>query len=175
MNIILLTVVTLARCGCASSGAKIDTDQLTEIRKGQTTVAEIVRRFGRPNVLSKNWDGTQTAAYANTGGGSDAGTLLPLMGAVVAGARTSVDSVIFYFDTSGMLTDYKSNKATQPEGTQPVQASAAEPIQTQTGASAPAQPGITKPALTRPAVTSKKRDPSGLPWWLPSEVRDLRQ
>lgn len=162
MKIYLLAIAVLALSGCASSGTKIDAAQLEEVRRGQTTVTDIVRRFGRPNFLSKNWDGTQTAAYARSEGRSDAGTLLPLMGAVVAGADTSVDSVIFYFDASGVLTDYKT---TQAAATTSARATAtAEPAQA--GSYAPAPTRINKPAPTRP---------DGLPFWLPSEIRDPRQ
>ena len=122
-----LAVLILLLSGCASTGAKIDTAQLNEIRKGQTTVAEIIRKFGRPNLLSKNWDGTQTVAYANTEGQSDSGTLLPIMGAVVAGASSGVDSVIFYFNTNGVLTNYKT---TQTAAARAEQASAPGPVAT---------------------------------------------
>jgi hypothetical protein len=176
MRILFLSAVLLTLCGCASTGAKIDPAQLNEVRKGQTTVAEIVNKFGRPNLLSKNWDGTQTAAYANTGGAPDSGTLLPLMGAVVAGAGKSVDSVIFYFDAKGVLTDYKSmqaaNEATAQQA-QPAPASAAAPPAT--GVTPPAQTTAGKPAPARTEAAKKSSDKSALPWWLPSEVRDTRQ
>ena len=89
----LTAVLALVLSACASSGTRIDSSQLHEVRKSQITVTEIVKKFGRPNLLSKNWDGTQTAAYATTAGRSDAASLLPLMGAVVGGSGT--DSVIF--------------------------------------------------------------------------------
>jgi len=165
MRIVLLIAVILALDGCASSGTKIEAAQLDQVRKGQTTVADIVKRFGRPNFLSKNWDGTQTAAYANTEGRSDVGALLPLMGAVAGG--TSADSVIFYFDASGVLTDYKTTQTTAPKA---VQASVAEPAQTGSGAPAPA--ASNKPASPRPA-TPQRQD--GLPFWFPREIRDPRQ
>jgi len=151
--------------GCATSGTRIEPAQLDQVRKGQTTVADIVKRFGRPNLLSKNWDGTQTAAYANAEGRSDAAALLPLMGAVVGGSNA--DSVIFYFDASGVLTDYKT---TQTATTRAAQTSVVEPAQTGTGA--PAQTTAARPATTRPAAP-KRHD--GLPFWLPSEIRDPRQ
>jgi outer membrane protein assembly factor BamE (lipoprotein component of BamABCDE complex) len=167
MKIYLLAVTVLALSGCAGSGTKIDAAQLDEVRRGQTTVADIVRRFGRPNFFSKNWDGTQTAAYAHSDGRSDAGTLLPLMGAVVAGAEAGVDSVIFNFDANGVLTDYRT---TQAAAAGSARASVAEPAQA--GSGVPAQTGINKPARTGPDTT--QRD-DGLPFWLPSRIRDPRQ
>jgi hypothetical protein len=158
----------LALCGCASTGAKIDTAQLNEVRKGQTTVTEIVKRFGRPNVLSKNWDGTQTAAYANTGGGSDSGTMMPLMGAMVAGTG-GVDSVIFYFDANGVLADYKSTQVAQ------IPANAAGPLPKDADAAASMQTSTGKPAAVRGDTAPKDGGRFSLPSWLPSEIRDTRQ
>ncbi|MGZ5150578.1 MAG: hypothetical protein ACXWI6_11020, partial [Burkholderiales bacterium] len=63
MKFYLLAAFSLMLIGCASSGPKIDASRLSEIRKGETTIAEIISRFGRPTILSKNMSGTQTAAY----------------------------------------------------------------------------------------------------------------
>jgi outer membrane protein assembly factor BamE (lipoprotein component of BamABCDE complex) len=196
MKTALLAALVLMLCGCASSGTRIESSQLGEVRKGQTTVDEIIKKFGRPTLLSKNWDGTQTAAYANPDGRSDAGTLLPLVGVVAAGG-SGVDSVIFYFDTRGVLTDFKS---TQTAATRAEQASTPEPVAAPATAAAPqntvparnaspvqnaspaqnvspaqnaspAQKTVTKPApAPRPASTRS----DGLPFWLPSEIRDPR-
>lgn len=165
MRTVLLMTVIVALGGCASSGRTIELAQLDQVRKGQTTVADIVKRFGHPNFLSKNWDGTQTAAYANAEGRSEAAALLPLMGAVVGGI--SADSVIFYFDASGVLTDYKT---TQTAATKAAQARVAEAAQT--GSGAPGPVAGNKPASPRPATPQR---PDGLPFWLPSEIRDPRQ
>ena len=170
MKTILLTAVIVALSGCASSGTQIDAGQLNEVRKGQTTVTDILKRFGRPDFLSKNWDGTQTAAYANTEGRPDGPTLLPLIGAVVTGGGSRVDSVVFYFDTNGVLTDYKS---TQSATSRPAQAGVAVPVQMVSDA--PAQNRIDNPAAKRPDTVLKNNGPSKLPWWLPSEIRDTRQ
>ncbi len=164
----LTAVLVLVLSACASSGTRIDSSQLNEIRKGQTTVTEIVKKFGRPNLLSKNWDGTQTAAYATAEGRSDAASLLPLMGAVVGGGGT--DSVIFYFDSGGVLTDYKT---TQTAATAATQLSAPQSVVNGTERPAPNTARSAEPVRANPA---RKPDAgSGLPFWLPSEIRDVRQ
>lgn len=159
--------------GCASSGARIDTARLTEVRKGQTTVAEIVNKFGRPNVLSKNWDGTQTAVYASGEEGTGAAGALPLLGVLAAGGGS--DAVVFYFDTRGVLTDYRTSQGAG--------ISTAAPAQTHTNAPASVQPnagGLTQSAgattatpRSTPAAPARKSS-DGLPFWLPSD-KDPRQ
>lgn len=162
-----MTAVILALCGCASGGTKIDASQLSEVRKGQTTVSEIVKKFGRPNVLSKNWDGTQTVAYSNADGGSAAANLLPAMGALVGGGR---DAVVFYFDANGVLTDYKATQASAASAPQPNTSTSAP---AQNAAESPAQNKVVSPEPARASPARKSGD--GFPSWLPSEVRDVRQ
>ena len=173
MRTVLLATVMLALCGCASTGTsttskKIDAAQLHEVRKGQSTFADILKRFGRPNVLSRNWDGTQTAAYANTEGRSDIAALFPLVGTLAAG--TGGDSVIFYFDTGGVLTDYKMTQSTVTQSAQ----AGAEGITKR----APEPDDPTKTKLNRAPVRAdtvqQGKQKSELPFWLPSEIRDPR-
>ena len=167
----LTAVLVLALSACAGSGTRIDSSQLNEIRKGQTTVTEIVKKFGRPNLLSKNWDGTQTAAYATAEGRSDAASLLPLMGAVVGGGGT--DSVIFYFDSGGVLTDYKTTKTAATSARAGTEVSAPQSVVNGTERLAPNTARSAEPVRANPA--RKPDTGSGLPFWLPSEIRDVRQ
>jgi hypothetical protein len=115
---------------CASSGPRIDTGQLSDLRQGETTVNEVLKRFGRPSVLSKNMDGTQTAAYMWAEDRTNAGALVPLMSAWAGKADADVDAVIFRFDTNGRLTGY-----------QIAQAARDEPERARTGQAAPTAPG----------------------------------
>lgn len=111
MRLYLLAALSLTLMGCAGSAPKIDAPRLSEVRKGETTVTEMVSRFGRPSVLSKNIDGTQTAAYMHVEGRSDAAAFVLLMAALAGNADANVDSVIFYFDVKGVLSGYKTTQA----------------------------------------------------------------
>ena len=169
MRNLLLVVALLALCACASSGTKVDFAQLNEVRKGQTTYEDVIRRFGRPNFASKNLDGTRTAAYADTAGRSDALVLLPLMGTVIAGAGSSVDTVILYFDDRDILADYKTVPGAASRSARP---GAAEPTRASSDAGSPARLDLPTPARTDPA--RKSADRFELPSWLPQQIRDPR-
>ncbi len=95
----LIVALSLALASCAASSPRIDTARFSELQKGRSTVAEVVGKFGRPSVLSKNPDGTQTAIYVHDDGQSMA--MIPLV------ATMPVDSSTFYFDGGGVLTDFK--------------------------------------------------------------------
>jgi hypothetical protein len=176
-------VLLFAIAGCASTSTGIDANALSEVRKGQTTFDEVVRRFGRPNFLSKNWDGTRTAVYVHSAGRSDAALSLPAMGAAITNAPSSTDSVVLRFDERGVLSDYRTHQAggggpsiryvepgqaggEAPAKTpQPPPAQAVSATPTQSGSSPPAPAATSKPSA---AQTSKPQRDDGLPWWLPS-------
>jgi hypothetical protein len=189
----LIAVLTLAVAACAGTTAKIESAQLAEVQKGKTTVAEVVRQFGRPSVLSKNPDGSQTALYVFNEGGGTGTTIVPLV------ASLPRDSATFYFDTNGVLSDFKTTTratadkpaaaeakapATEtPKATTPDAAKAA-PIDT---AKSP-QPSSVKPApvpADKPATLTIGKPPAAkpaesqdtkwsLPSWLPSSTEQRR-
>lgn len=146
MKTYLIAALSLALTACAGSSPRIDPARLNELQKGQTTVAEVVRQFGRPSVLLKNPSGTQTAIYVHNDGQSGT-TMVPLV------AIDPADSVTFYFDTNGVLTDYKTTQAkasravsTESAGT--MQPSSEKPAQANTARTAPADSDKATPTNT---------------------------
>ena len=100
MKTLLLAVCLLALTGCAGTGGKIEAGKLQELRRGQTTAEAVYKQFGRPDFLSRNMDGTQTAFYIRSMPATDP---TPVIGALTASSET----VTFYFDAAGVLSDYK--------------------------------------------------------------------
>ncbi len=177
MKISLIAALSLALAACAGTTARIEPARLSQVQKGQTTVAEIVREFGRPSVLSRNPDGTQSALYVYNNGTSGGTTIVPLV------ATVPRDSVTFYFDTNGVLTDLKTTQAdagkpapaetkAAPAETKAAPADAGKPAQTV--ASRP-QPAADKAA---PATANKPPQGAGTTWslpsWLPSSTDQVR-
>src|SRR5476651_1440289 len=108
MKTCLIAAFSLTLMACAGSAPRIDPARLTTLQRGQTTVDEVVHQFGRPSVLSKNPDGTQSAIYLHGADGQSGTTMVPLL------ATAPADSTTFYFDTKGVLTDYKIKQADKP-------------------------------------------------------------
>jgi hypothetical protein len=188
MKLLPLAAIALL-AGCAATGPAIEPAQLAAFQKGKTTQADVVRQFGRPSINSKNMDGTQTSAYLQPDAGTEAGSVISLMSAIAGRPTANVDSVIFEFDTKGILTDYRTTQS-NPAAAASVPATPAQPVPV--GTAQPAQPApsgsiqpaqstagtgsapstaaqAAKPATTaapRPPATPKRTD--GLPSWLPS-------
>ena len=107
--------VALFLFGCASTQTRIEPSQLAALERGKTTVADVMRRYGRPTVMSKNMDGSQTAAYMQAAGRSEMSAFVPLMTSIVTDREASVASVTFYFDANGVLTSYRTSQPREAE------------------------------------------------------------
>jgi len=133
----------------------IDSARLGEVQKGRTTASDVIRQFGTPSVYSKNLDGTQFAIYVHAEPNADRTALVPLL------SGASRDSVTFYFDTRGVLTDVKTTQRNadntdQPKAREQSPASSASPA---------------KAESERPASAGGNPQPGNRPWsspvWVP--------
>jgi outer membrane protein assembly factor BamE (lipoprotein component of BamABCDE complex) len=163
MKTCLIAALSLTLTACAGTTARIEPDRLNQVQKGQTTVAEVVRQFGRPSVLSKNPDGTQSALYVYNDGTSRGTTIVPLVTTVPR------DSVTFYFDTNGVLADLKTTQAAAGNAAPAAAKSAPAEADktTQASSNKPAPPAADKPAPGTANTWS-------LPSWLPSSSEQRR-
>jgi hypothetical protein len=181
-SLVASLLFALALYAGASPGAnpRIDESALAAMRQGHTTYDEIVRRFGRPNFTSTNWNGTRTAAYAY-GEGWSPGALSALSAAI---GSSSGDTVVLHFNDKGVLMDYRINHAAVRPADSPaapparyvepsfggsVPSAASRPAATTTvnpDESPPAVEPPTKPAAAQ--ATKPERRTDGLPSWLPS-------
>jgi outer membrane protein assembly factor BamE (lipoprotein component of BamABCDE complex) len=167
MRILVLAAFTLTLAACASSGPTIDNAQLAELQKGKTTTDDILRRFGKPSFNSDNLDGTRTTAYLQEGTRSNAAAMVSMIGAVASGtgSTANVNSIIFRFDTKGVLSSYERTSESPTAMTASSGTSTAAPA---TAGSAPASASTTRAAPAKPAPRA-----DSLPDWLPSrENRD---
>jgi hypothetical protein len=149
MKTLFLAAVSVAFVSCAASSPRIDPAHITALHKGQTTVSEVVSRFGRPSVISRNPDGTQSATYLYGSDGQPVTTMVSLI------TSSPADSTTFYFDVKGVLTDYKINEAERAPrvpGAGAVPAAALKPGSTSASAvkTAPAKPASAQAPVKPP-------------------------
>ncbi len=161
MKTLLTAALAALLLGCASSGPKIEATKLDELRKGKTTAAEIYKQFGRPNFLSKNMDGSQTAVFVHAEGAG--ANVAPFIGALSA----STETVTFNFDPAGVLTDYKYSPPVEVRtSAEPAAKSAAPVTPAAATATSTAAPGASAPvAKTTPPEAAKPVErKSGTPY-----------
>jgi hypothetical protein len=148
MQTLILAGLLLLLSACATNGPKIEATRLTELRKGETTAAQIFREFGRPNFLSKNMDGSQMAVYIRSDGGN--------------ALSSATETVTFNFTPAGVLSDYKYSPPTSSRTVATPSAAPAVPSATDTANAAKPAPataaGTTPAASTASAPAAKSSD-----------------
>jgi outer membrane protein assembly factor BamE (lipoprotein component of BamABCDE complex) len=169
MKTCLIAALILLLTACAGTTARIEPAKLNEVQKGVTTVAEVTRQFGRPSVLSKNPDGTQTAVYIYNDAQTTGTAMVTLL------VNEPRDSVTFNFDTKGLLTDVKTTEANRkPAAAEPAKTSptaSAQPAAANSPAptaTSSAQPATAAPSAAKPAPGNTNSNKWSLPSWLPS-------
>lgn len=108
----------VAFTGCASSGVKeMSNTNLTtgkvkmEVKKGETTQAEILQIFGSPNIVTKNRDNDEVWNYNRmsyeSAYGSEGGGFIFWGGSrAVSSATTKSFDLIIIFDDNDVVKDY---------------------------------------------------------------------
>ncbi len=140
-----IALLILALAACAGSAPRIDPARVAALQKGTTTVGEVVQQFGRPSLISRNPDGTQSATYLHGAERQSGTTMVPLL------ASIPVDSTTFYFDPNGVMADYKitqTSKAAPAETFKPAAAPASSEKSADAAAARPVRPVAEKPVQT---------------------------
>lgn len=105
----ILCCIALAAAGCVSSGTKVTGDQLAQFKDGTTTEAQIVAKLGPPNSASTSTDGSKTDIYVHIAASANAASYIPVVGLFAGGAKGTNDSVVFNFDSKGVLKSHSSS------------------------------------------------------------------
>ncbi len=74
--------------GCASTGTNFDESRLSEIRKGETTEAQLVGLFGQPESRSINSENVTTLAWVYAEARVKGESFIPYAGAFMGGTRS---------------------------------------------------------------------------------------
>ncbi len=106
---VFLGIVLLSSFGCMSSGTKIDQNRVTEIKKGETTEADVIQMFGQPNRSFVNSDGTKMLMWNYHESRTKGTTYIPYAGIFLGGSDSSSQSLTVNIGPSGKVTNYSSS------------------------------------------------------------------
>src|SRR5579871_28453 len=95
--------------GCASAGTKVNDDSLSHFQKGVTTLADVEKALGPPQLTNKQSDGTESIAYIYSHTQAKARSFIPVVGLFAGGATGQSNMVKFNFDQKGKLTGYDAS------------------------------------------------------------------
>lgn len=101
----LLAIVALIT-GCASAGKNYDSRKVTDIKKGETTEAELVGMFGKPETRGINSEGSVTLTWLYSEAHVKGATFVPLVGMFAGGVNSKTKTLLVRLDSSGKVASY---------------------------------------------------------------------
>lgn len=111
-KILAVSMVALALVGCAASGVKVTDAHLSDLKKGETTEAQVVQSFGSPTIRTRMGDGSTMVIYSYYEMKVRPETFIPFAGAFVGGSDGRTNTVTLRFDPEGKLIDTSSSEST---------------------------------------------------------------
>ena len=108
--VLILGLITSAD-GCMSSGTNYDQTQVSQIKKGQTTEAQLVQMFGEPTQRMTDGDGNNHLTWTFTEAQANAASYVPVVG-LFAGGTNGTTKSLFVTTKNGVVTDYRSSTGT---------------------------------------------------------------
>lgn len=116
MKKLLLIVAAIYLVGCAATGVEVKEESLADLKKGETTIQEVVAKIGNPTTSTLNMDGSRTIMYVYASSTTRPETFIPYVGAFVGGADTKSNVVSLMFDKDGVLQNYTSSASNYGTG-----------------------------------------------------------
>ena len=104
--IIVSAIIVAGNIGCATSGHEIKSDQVSQIVKGKTTEADLVRMFGQPQSVSTDSQGSRHLMWMHTTANAIpfAAMFTPMVASENLMATVGPDGVVQDFSSSEMKT-----------------------------------------------------------------------
>lgn len=91
---ILLMILSALIGGCASTGNNFDESKLSQIKKGETTEADLVKMFGPPEGRSVNSEGITTLNWTYAEATVKGESFIPYAGAFMGGNRSKAKTLM---------------------------------------------------------------------------------
>lgn len=115
--------------GCASHGVMLSESQVSQIKKGETTEAQLIQALGQPTTVSM-YSGQRTLIYSGAHAQARAASFIPIVGPLVGGSDARATTAIFRIK-DGIVIDYSYTQSNIGGGTGIAAGPAIAPIQDQ--------------------------------------------
>lgn len=96
---------------CASVGTPIATQNVTNIRKGVTTEAELVQMFGPPTDKSFDSNDRVVMTWNHSAAQAKGTSFIPFAGPFVGGTNVQVQKLIVILGKDGRVVNYTMNES----------------------------------------------------------------
>jgi len=116
MRYMLTIVMVGSLMSCVSSGKKVNQEEVTQFKKGETTYTEVVSKLGEPTQSTVNSDGSRRIMYTYYQMQQSALNFVPLVGGLFGGGESESSNVIMTFNEDSILTNYSASQGGQSTG-----------------------------------------------------------
>ena len=103
-NLALVIIVT----GCASTGQNFDESKVSQIKKGETTEAELTQMFGQPTNRSISSEGTTMLMWTYVEARVKGESFIPFAGAFVGGTTSKQKTLSVNLGPDGKVQNFSS-------------------------------------------------------------------
>jgi outer membrane protein assembly factor BamE (lipoprotein component of BamABCDE complex) len=96
-------LLALSLSACASSGTQVDPATVASFVRGSTTANQVQAALGEPNTMSMLPDGSRVMVYTYAHTQARPETFIPLIGGLVGGADSQIQTASFTFGPDSVL------------------------------------------------------------------------
>ena len=108
-NILICAATAFWLIGCASTGQNFDESKVSQIKKGETTEADLVQMFGQPENRAVNSEGTTTLTWNYFEARVKGETFIPYAGPFLGGSRSKQKMLSVTLGPDGKVASFSSS------------------------------------------------------------------
>jgi outer membrane protein assembly factor BamE (lipoprotein component of BamABCDE complex) len=105
----ILVIAVLLFAGCATAGKEVASDKVSQIQKGVTTEADVLKLLGTPQTKTLSSDGKVIMLYQFTKVKTKPATLIPVVGLLAGGMDMRMQMLTILVGTDGKVENYTLN------------------------------------------------------------------
>jgi hypothetical protein len=109
-------VLCSAMAACVSAGIDVKPEQLSNFKRGFSTLEDVVAVLGSPTVQTTLRDGSTVLIYSFITSRPHPESFIPLIGPLFGGADTRSSTVVFEFDENGILMNERRTTSSGASG-----------------------------------------------------------
>lgn len=102
-------LLLIAGVGCSSSGTNFDQSKTAQIKKGETTEADLVQLFGAPEGRTISSDGQTTLTWSYMESRAKGESFIPVAGAFLGGHKSSHKMLMVTIGPDGKVQSFNSS------------------------------------------------------------------
>lgn len=95
---------------CAAHGREVRQEQLSQLKKGETTIAQAIALLGKPTMRTTMDNGQTVLSYSYLRSQARPETFIPIVGGFVGGADTYSSHAALTFGPDGVLQTYSGSE-----------------------------------------------------------------